>query len=83
MQKLEKAGMRISPTKSKFFKTKVSFLGFMVTTDGIRTCPEKVKAILEFETPKSLKSLRSFWLLQEICEGLRQNHQTINILTLR
>lgn len=58
--KLEKAGMRVSTVKSKFFKSEVEFLGFIVTRNGIKTCPEKVKSITEFRTPQNLKSLRSF-----------------------
>lgn len=60
LNKIEKAGMRISATKSNFFRPKVEFLGFVVTKDGIKTCPGKVKDIREFRMPESLKSLRSF-----------------------
>ena len=41
LQKLYKANMRVSLEKSKFFKTSVEYLGFVVSTDGIRTCPKK------------------------------------------
>lgn len=60
LRKLETAGMRISPAKSKFFKSEVQFLGFIVTKSGIRTCPEKVKTITEYRVPLDLRSLRSF-----------------------
>lgn len=60
LRKIEKAGMRISVQKSRFFRTEVSFLGFIVTTEGIKTCPDKVRDIIEFRVPESLKSLRSF-----------------------
>lgn len=60
LRKLEIAGMRVSSEKSKFFKTEVQFLGFIVTREGIKACPEKVKAIVDFKTPQNLKSLRSF-----------------------
>ncbi|GBP98181.1 Retrovirus-related Pol polyprotein from transposon gypsy [Eumeta japonica] len=72
MQKLERAGMRIPPTKSMFSKTEVGFLGFLVITDGVRTCPEKERAILELK-PKELEESRSFlglWLLQKIYDVL-------------
>lgn len=60
LRKIAEAGMRISLEKSKFFRSEVEFLGFIVTIDGIRTCPNKVKDIEQFKTPESLKSLRSF-----------------------
>ena len=60
IKKLFKANMRISLEKSKFFQQEVEFLGFTVTEKGIKTCQDKVKDILNYELPKSLKSLRSF-----------------------
>lgn len=36
------------------------YLGFVVSSDGIRMDPEKVKAILEWPTPKSSMEVRSF-----------------------
>lgn len=52
--------MRISIEKSKFFKTKVEFLGFTVSRLGIKTCPNKVQDILDYKCPETLRALRSF-----------------------
>lgn len=52
--------MRMEPTKSKFFREELEFLGFVVSSKGIRTCPEKIKDIVEYEVPYTLRSLRSF-----------------------
>lgn len=45
IKKLYDANMRISKEKSHFFKTSVEYLGFTVTSGGIRTSPDKVDAI--------------------------------------
>ena len=37
--------------KWEFLKDKVDYLGFEVGSDGIRTSPEKVKAILDWPQP--------------------------------
>lgn len=58
--KLFDANMRVSQEKSKFFKREVEFLGFVVSERGIKTCPNKVSDIVEYEIPKTLRSLRSF-----------------------
>lgn len=58
--KLFDANMRVSSEKSKFFRKEVEFLGFVVSAQGIKTCPDKVKDIIDYETPKTLRSLRSF-----------------------
>lgn len=59
-KKLLNANMRVSLEKSKFFKTSVEYLGFIVSTKGIKTCPSKVEAIVNYEVPSTLRGLRSF-----------------------
>lgn len=59
-KKLLSANMRISSEKCKFFKVETEFLGFLISSDGIKTCPNKVNDIIQFEQPKSLRALRSF-----------------------
>jgi len=54
------AGMRVSVEKSMFFKENVEYLGFIVSRGGIKTSPERVKAIKQFKPPSTLLSLRSF-----------------------
>lgn len=60
LKKLSNAGMRISTEKSKFFRHEVEFLGFVVSQNGIKTSPDKVHDILNFQIPKTLRALRSF-----------------------
>ena len=46
--------------KCEFIKDKVDYLGFEVGRDGIRTSPEKVRAILDWPRPQSVHDIRSF-----------------------
>jgi len=46
--------------KCGLFKNKVEFLGFVISDKGIETNPDKVGAIANYPTPKTLKELRSF-----------------------
>jgi Reverse transcriptase (RNA-dependent DNA polymerase)/RNase H-like domain found in reverse transcriptase/Integrase zinc binding domain len=57
---LENANLKVSLDKCEFFKTEVEFLGFIVSTEGIKTNPKKIEAISDFPLPKTLKDLRSF-----------------------
>jgi len=50
----------ISVEKSHFFKKSVSFLEFIVTSNGATTDSEKVKPIKEFSEPKTVFEVRSF-----------------------
>jgi len=51
LTRLLETGMRVSQEKSKFIKKNVEYLGFIVCHGGLRTSPEKVKAIRQFPPP--------------------------------
>lgn len=57
---LYSANMRVSLEKSVFLKDSVEYLGYIVSKNGLRTHPDKVKDILDFKIPTTLRSLRSF-----------------------
>src|SRR6201992_1758150 len=52
--KLEEAGLFIKPEKCEFFVNKNSFLGFIISEDGIEMDPEKVNAILNWEASRKV-----------------------------
>jgi len=54
------ANMGVTQEKTKFFVGSGKFLSFIVTADGAKADPEKVKTIQEYTEPKNLFSLRSF-----------------------
>eukprot|EP00253_Pinus_taeda_P019380 PITA_19380 len=47
-------------SKSNLFQTKVHYLGHVVSKEGIVVDPEKIRAIMERETPKNVDEVRSF-----------------------
>lgn len=59
-QTLESANMKVQLDKTEFLQDQVEFLGFVVSKDGIKTNPKKVKALVDFPIPKTVKDLRSF-----------------------
>ena len=60
LDKLRRAQLYGRLHKCEFLKDKVDYLGFEVGHDGIRTSPEKVKAILDWPRPQSVHDIRSF-----------------------
>ena len=44
-QKLRQFNLKIEPDKCEFLKTELNYLGHVVTSEGVRPDPEKVKAI--------------------------------------
>ncbi|GBP12168.1 Retrovirus-related Pol polyprotein from transposon gypsy [Eumeta japonica] len=57
---LNKATLKVSDEKSKFFQTEVEYLGHIITHNKIATNPEKVEAIEKYPLPQTLKDLRGF-----------------------
>ncbi|CAL8993565.1 unnamed protein product [Prunus brigantina] len=51
--------MRLNPTKCAFGVSSGKFLGFMISQRGIEANPEKIKAIIDMETPKTQKDIQS------------------------
>ena len=49
--------MRLNPSKCVFGVTAGKFLGFMLSERGIEVNPEKVRAIMELEPPKTMKAI--------------------------
>lgn len=47
-------------SKCEFFKTRISFLGHVVSADGISMEESKVKAVTEWPTPTDVQQLRAF-----------------------
>ena len=57
---LEKSKLRVNLKKCSFMTKKLLFLGFVVSSDGIQVDKEKIKAIREWPTPKTMTEVRSF-----------------------
>lgn len=59
-EKLKVANLKIQINKSEFLCKEVSFLGHLVTPDGIKPNPEKISAVRKFPLPTTQKQIKSF-----------------------
>ena len=57
---LKEFNLKIKPKKSHFFQTSVTFLGHILSADGVLPNPEKVAKIKDWPTPKTPKEAHSF-----------------------
>ena len=57
---LKEFNLKIKPKKSHFFQTSVTFLGHILSVDGVSPNPEKVTKIKDWPTPKTPKEVHSF-----------------------
>lgn len=53
-------GITINISKCCFGQEKLNFLGYEVSTDGIRPLQDKVKAIVEYPKPQTVEELRRY-----------------------
>ena len=58
--RLKEFNLKIKPKKSYFFQTSVTFLGHILSADGISPNPEKVAKIKDWPIPKTPKEVHSF-----------------------
>ena len=60
LEALMKAGLQVKPQKCEFHTNNVEYLGFIITTEGLRMDPAKITTIIEWPIPKKLRDVRSF-----------------------
>ena len=54
-QRLRSANLKLKPSKCCLFRRKVEYLGHVVSEDGIKACPSKIKAVKDWPTPKNVQ----------------------------
>lgn len=57
---LRKNRLFANPEKCEFFKTKICYLGHVISGDGISVDPSKVRAIIDWPTPSNVSEVQSF-----------------------
>ena len=57
-KRIQAAGLKLKPRKCNFAQTEVTYLGHVISARGVRTDPEKIKAVQEFPTPTNFKTLQ-------------------------
>ena len=60
LAKLREANLKLKKSKCSFFKKEIHYLGHLLTTDGVKPQPDKVKAIHEMKPPRNPKEFREF-----------------------
>ncbi|GFY02063.1 retrovirus-related Pol polyprotein from transposon 412 [Trichonephila clavipes] len=59
-QKLKEANLKLSPSKCYLFRREVIYLGHIISAEGVRTDPDKISAVKDWNCPTVIYQLRSF-----------------------
>jgi hypothetical protein len=63
--------------KCSFLQESLVFLGFFISTEGVKMDSEKVKEILEWPSPKSITKIRNFHGLATFYRKIIRNFRSI------
>ena len=59
-ERIQQVGLKLKPTKCKFARKEVEYLGHVVSQDGLKTNPRLVDAVRSFPTPSSVQTTKRF-----------------------
>ena len=58
--RIRRACLKLKPQKCELFKTQITYLGHVVSADGVQTDPKKVRAVAEWPVPVYVTDVRGF-----------------------
>nr|GEY35767.1 reverse transcriptase domain-containing protein [Tanacetum cinerariifolium] len=56
---LRKVNMKLNPKKCSFRLAEGLFLGYVVTPEGIKPCPDKIAVLLQLPSPRTIKEAKN------------------------
>ena len=59
LEVLKGAGLTLKPEKCEFHKSLVKFLGVIISQDGVRMDPQKVRDIVKWGAPTTLTGVQA------------------------
>ena len=74
---LSMANFRLNSNKCEFIRTRIRFLGHVISQNGIEPCPEKTRAIVGIQTPTNVKAAVSFVKMADYYRNYIPNFSTI------
>ena len=59
-QRLREFNLKLQPDKCEFLRKEVAYLGHIISDQGVKPNPDKIKAVQEFPVPRNAKDIKSF-----------------------
>jgi hypothetical protein len=82
LQLLKEQQLCAKVSKCFFGVKEVEYLGHIVSHEGVKVDPNKIKAMMDWSIPKTLKNLRGYFgfdrLLPQVCATLWKHSSTFN-----
>ncbi|KAL6417870.1 hypothetical protein ACFW04_012472 [Cataglyphis niger] len=59
-ERLRQANLKLQPDKCEFLRKEVGYLGHIISDEGVKPDPAKIRAVKEFPTPRNAKNIKQF-----------------------
>ncbi|GKA58105.1 reverse transcriptase domain-containing protein [Tanacetum coccineum] len=66
---LSKINMKLNPKKCTFGAVEGMFLGYMISPEGIKLCPNKTEVVLQLPSPRTIKEILADFLVEKLDES--------------
>jgi len=63
IERLQQANLKLQPDKCEFLKTEVTYLGHVISKDGVKFDPKILEAVRQFPRSKTPKNIKQFLAL--------------------
>jgi len=63
IERIRQVNLKLQPNKCEFLKTEVTYLGYVISKDGIKPDSKKLEAVRQFPRPKTLKNIKNIKFL--------------------
>ena len=60
LDRVQEVNLKLNQKKCQFRKEKIAYVGLLLTKDGLKPDPEKVRAVQAMNKPSNLKELKTF-----------------------
>ena len=60
LERLQEHQLAIAPDKCEWHRSRVNFLGYIISPEGVGMDQEKIRTVVEWEAPDSVKGVQSF-----------------------
>ncbi|GFX05701.1 retrovirus-related Pol polyprotein from transposon 17.6 [Trichonephila clavipes] len=77
LQKLKEANLKLSLSKCHLFRREVTYFGHIISIEGVRTDPDKISAVKDWNCPTNVHQLQSFFSLYTYYRKFVKNFSTI------
>jgi hypothetical protein len=60
LEQFRKFGIKVEPDKCEFLRAELTYLGHVISEDGVKPDPKKIEAVIRFPVPDKEKDIKAF-----------------------